>query len=143
MKGYLVDVNVLLALAWPNHPFHRRALAWFDRLGKVPWATCTVTELGFIRLSSDPRFTGHSFTPSQARDVLVDLTAAVDGYERWPEPTVGALSRDVADALTRARGPRQVTDAYLVALAASKGGRVATFDGGMHAAWAADVELVA
>lgn len=51
MKGYLIDVNALLALAWPT-PMHAVAEDWFFALGRTAWATCTVTELGFIRLSS-------------------------------------------------------------------------------------------
>jgi predicted nucleic acid-binding protein len=49
----LLDVNVLLALAWPNHQFHAAALRELQpRRGR--WATCALTQLGFIRLSSNP-----------------------------------------------------------------------------------------
>lgn len=142
MKGYLIDVNALLALAWPTHPKHAVAEDWFLSLGRTPWATCTVTELGFIRLSSNARVTPDAYSVSGARDLLAELTT-VGKHQRWPEPSTGALSRDVASHFLRVKGHAQVTDAYLVALASAKGGRVATFDEGMHGAWGLDVELIA
>ncbi len=48
----LLDVNVLLALAWPNHQFHAAAIAALS--SRARWATCALTQLGFIRLSSNP-----------------------------------------------------------------------------------------
>lgn len=141
MKGYLLDVNVLLALAWSTHPRADVAESWFLALGRTPWATCTVTELGFIRLSSNTAYTPNAATPSAARDRLAALMG-VGRHQRWPEPSTGALSRDVAAHLARATGHAQVTDAYLVALASAKGGRIATFDAAMHATWGLDAELI-
>jgi uncharacterized protein len=141
MKGFLLDVNLLLALAWPTHPHHARAEDWFLELGKTPWATCTITELGFIRLSSNPKLTPDRVSPIEARDLLAAL-CGVGKHQRWTEPTTGALSRDVASYLRKAVGHGQVTDAYLVALAAAKGGRVATFDAGLRSVWGVHVELV-
>jgi predicted nucleic acid-binding protein len=53
----LLDVNVLLAMAWPNHQFH---LAVVRRLESRPnrWATCAITQLGFIRLSANQAVVG-------------------------------------------------------------------------------------
>ena len=50
---YLLDANVLLALAWPNHQFHAAATRAMGR-SRGRWATCALTQLGFIRLSSNP-----------------------------------------------------------------------------------------
>lgn len=141
MKGYLLDVNVLVALAWGTHVEHAAAERWFFDLGPNPWATCTVTELGFIRLTSNPALSRDARSPSEARDLLAALTG-VGKHRRWAEPTAGALSRDVAVFLRRAVGHTQVTDAYLVALAAAKGGCVATFDRGLRAVWGEHVELI-
>ncbi|MCC6764048.1 MAG: hypothetical protein IT293_05225 [Deltaproteobacteria bacterium] len=52
MKAALLDTNVLLALAWPNHQHHSAAHGWFAARAKKGWATCAFTQLGFIRLSS-------------------------------------------------------------------------------------------
>lgn len=142
MKGYLLDINVLLPLAWATHPRRGIAERWFLGLGKsTPWATCTITELGFIRMSSNLAYSPDAVTPSHARDQLASLTK-IGRHQRWPEPTAGALSRDVASHLLRTKGHAQVTDAYLVALASSKGGRLATFDEGVHATFGLDVELL-
>src|ERR1700719_2913940 len=51
MAKYLLDTNVLLALAWPSHEFHEAAHSWWTHSRKR-WATCALTELAFIRLSS-------------------------------------------------------------------------------------------
>jgi hypothetical protein len=40
MRLRLLDVNVLLALAWPNHPFHEIARSWFVLVAKQGWASC-------------------------------------------------------------------------------------------------------
>ena len=36
----LLDVNVLIALAWPNHVHHVAARAWFEEHREEGWATC-------------------------------------------------------------------------------------------------------
>jgi predicted nucleic acid-binding protein len=74
MAKYLLDVNVLLALAWPSHEFHASAHHWWIGSGKR-WATCALTELGFIRLSSNPSFTRDAVTPYEAAALLERLVA--------------------------------------------------------------------
>ena len=68
----LLDINVLLALAWPNHQFHEVATRRLER-SRDRWATCALTELGFIRLSSNPVVVGVSQTPADAASLLVSL----------------------------------------------------------------------
>lgn len=139
--AYLLDVNVLMALAWPVHPAHRRVVAWLESVGDTPCATCTVTELGFIRLSGNRSVLAAPVSATDARDTLAALHVAL-ALRRWAEPVTGALSEDVAAKLRRVAGHGQVMDAYLVALAASKGGRVATLDDAMARTWGLDVELI-
>jgi predicted nucleic acid-binding protein len=62
-RRWMADVNLLLALAWPNHQFHRRARVWFAEHAGAGWATCAVTQLGFVRLSSNPAYTALPKTP--------------------------------------------------------------------------------
>ena len=50
----LLDVNALLALAWPKHQFHDAILERLERRPAPRWATCALTQLGFVRLSSNP-----------------------------------------------------------------------------------------
>lgn len=70
----LLDVNVLVALVWDAHVHHERAAEWFDSLSD-PWATCPITEAGFIRVSTNPKIITGAIGISDARDVLRDLRA--------------------------------------------------------------------
>lgn len=66
MKHALLDTNVLLALAWPNHQHHEQAHAWFSAYARKGWSTCAFTQLGFIRLSSNPAYTTNAVSPQDA-----------------------------------------------------------------------------
>ena len=63
MKPALLDVNVLLALAWPNHQHHAASHRWFRREAGNGWAICALTQLAFIRLSSNPAYTAEAVGP--------------------------------------------------------------------------------
>jgi toxin-antitoxin system PIN domain toxin len=80
----LLDVNVLLALAWPNHQHHGAAHAWFHREAGRGWATCALTQLGFIRLSSNPAYTPAPATPRAAATLLGQLTAH-SAHDYWAD----------------------------------------------------------
>jgi len=127
MRRALLDVNVLLALAWPNHQHHGSAHRWFAKEGRLLWATCALTQLGFVRLSANPAYTTQAVSPAAALSLLQGL-AAHAAHEFWD--TCPPLH---ADALARAAGHRQVNDAYLLHLAATHKGRLATFDAGLRA----------
>jgi uncharacterized protein len=47
----LPDINVLLALAWSNHAHHDAAHRWFARDATAGWATCVLTQTGFLPYS--------------------------------------------------------------------------------------------
>jgi uncharacterized protein len=131
----LLDVNVLLALAWPNHQHHEIAHRWFRHAASRGWATCAVTELAFVRLSANPAFTSSAVSPADAVR-LIARTRAHPGHRYWQElPPVD----DLADM--GLGGHQQVNDAYLVLVAKLNGGVLATFDGGV-AAWAPDSKLL-
>lgn len=127
MTAYLLDTNVLIALAWPNHVHHREALDWFEAKAKTGFRTCPITQTGFVRISSNPSFTENAATPQAAFVVLRRITE-LPGHEFWPDDL----------PLTDASGPgslvathRQITDAYLLALAAAHEGILATLDRGI------------
>lgn len=124
MKPYLLDVNVLVALAWPNHVHHREAQAWFAQKGAAAFRTCPVTQTGFVRISSNPAFSPAAVTPRQAL-ALLEQVALLPGHEFWPDDITW---RDAAVLFPSITGHRQVMDAYLLALAQSRGGIFATFD---------------
>ena len=124
----LLDVNVLIALAWPNHVHHDPARSWFNERRKSGWATCPLTEAGFARVSCNPSVVGHTVTPGDAISLLQKLKR-VESHLFW------ALDRSMADLpneiLVRIQGYRQITDAVLLAAAMRHGGELATFDTGL------------
>ena len=129
MRPYLLDVNVLLALAWPNHIHHREAQIWFAANAAAGFRTCPITQTGFVRISSNPAFTPQAVTPGEAL-ALLDRMAQLPGHEFWPDDIP---LRKAVENWPFLAGHRQVTDAYLVALASAHGGILATLD---HAALA-------
>lgn len=128
MSGYLLDVNVLIALSWPTHVHHVVARRWFDSESGSGWATCPITQLGFVRVSSNPKIIPDAVSPREAIVVLARLMK-LPGHRFWSdETTVSATGPFASLALV---GHRQVTDAYLLALAQRNGGKVATLDRGV------------
>lgn len=121
----LLDVNVLIALLWPGHEFHSRAQRWFLQDAQHGWASCAITQAGFVRIASNPAFATRAISPQDALGVL-------RGSLRHPGHRFWAEDVSVADALElfgrRLISHQQITDAYLVALAIHKKGRLATFD---------------
>lgn len=124
----LPDVNVLVALAWPNHVHHERARAWFEESHERGWATCPLTESGFVRVSSNRRVVPEARRPGEAILLLREMTS-LRGHVFWADDTSIARSRWVA--AERLVGHGQVTDAHLVALCLERKGRLVTFDGGV------------
>jgi toxin-antitoxin system PIN domain toxin len=122
MSATLLDTNVLLALAWPNHQHHATAHAWFAQASQRPWATCALTQLAFVRLSSNPAYTAAAVGPAAAAELLARLTAF--GRHRYWE----VLAAPAAQTFAKALGHQQVVDAYLVREAERHKGRLATFD---------------
>jgi len=121
----LLDVNVLIALAWPSHVHHQAAHAWFRARQADGWATCPVTQSGFVRVSSNPRVFQPARTPAEALALLVDITR-LPGHCFWTDST--KLCRSTHLDSTRIVDYRQVTDAHLLAIALDHDGRLATFD---------------
>ena len=124
----LLDVNVLIALAWPNHVHHDATRSWFARLRGTGWATCPMTEAGFVRVSCNPAAVRQSVTPSEAIALLSRLRQ-LESHTYW------AMDRSITSLppgiLARIQGYRQITDAVLLALAMQYGGQLATLDAGL------------
>ena len=135
---YLLDVNLLIALAWPSHVHHAEAQSWFLRKRKAGFSTCPLTQTGFVRVSSNPKFIADAVSPADALSLLHEITRLPE-HEFWPD----TLSLD--DALRKVgrlmAGHQQVTDAYLTGLALARAGILATLDRGA-AALSAATELV-
>jgi uncharacterized protein len=133
----LLDVNALVALAWDSHVHHAAVRAWFAAKGADGWATCPVTESGFVRVSSNPKVLPSSIGVEAARGVLSALREV--GAHRFLINDVSLTDADIPPIV----GHRQVTDAQLLTLARRHGTRVVTFDAGVRAlAEGQDVELL-
>lgn len=130
MKPALLDVNLLIALAWPSHVHHAAAHRWFHDHARHGWATCPLTQTAFVRISSNPSVIPEAVPPPEAGEMLARITA-LEHHRFWPDD----LTWSDLDSRLAARmlGHRQVTDAYLLALAARHGGRLATLDRGLRA----------
>ena len=127
-------MNVLVALAWPNHVHHRQAVRWFVGIRDDGWATCPITESGFVRVSSNDRVLPEARTPLEARTLLAALRTK-GAHWFWEDDV--SVADDPCGVFAAMLGHRQVTDAHLLTLAIRRGGALATFDRGI-AALAAD-----
>lgn len=123
MSTYLLDVNVLLALTEPQHVHHEAAHLWFADKGAEAWATCPLTENGFVRIVSHPSY------PNRPGDVaavleLLDRLCRAEGHRFWAQDISirEVLKSDVV--ISHAL----VTDVYLLGLAVHKKGVLATLD---------------
>lgn len=125
----LLDVNVLIALAWPNHVHHAAARRWFTRNHQKGWATTPFTEAGFVRVSSNRAAIPTATTPALARQLLSELVS-LPGHEFWSDDV--SLVVDGGCDVDLIRTHREVTDAHLLTLAYRHGAQLVTFDGGIR-----------
>ena len=135
MSRQLADVNVLLALLWPRHESHTAAHAWFAKSGHRAWATNALTQLGALRLLTNPAVTQGAVSAVTALQALSEATSHA-GHEFWPldrEPTA-SLKRLAG----RVRGPQQWMDALLLGQSADHDGVLVTFDSGVKELAAAE-----
>jgi len=121
----LLDVNVLVALFDPDHVHHEAAHRWFGERRQGGWATCPITENGLVRILSNPAYS----TTHETRGAIVRRLGefcASGQHVFWPDEV---SLRD--PGLFRWAAPvshRNLTDVYLLGLARSKTGKLATFD---------------
>jgi toxin-antitoxin system PIN domain toxin len=120
----LFDVNMLLALFDAGHIHHDRAFAWWSENRDEGWASCPLTQNGFIRVTSGRGY----LRPRSLAEAMALMRAQVarPDHAFWPDDV------SIADPQTfdrgRLLGPNQITDVYLLALAVKNGGRLVTFD---------------
>ena len=127
MRPYLLDTNILIALAWRNHVHHAPVTEWFRDKAAAGFRTCPITQTGFVRISSNSSFSAAAVLPPEAVALLQRVTG-LPGHGFWPDDL------SVPDALG-VKPPlgshRQVTDRYLLALAIAHDGVLATLDRGI------------
>ena len=130
-KPGLLDVNVLIALMDPAHEFHAPAHAWFQDNRRYGWATCPITENACLRILSQPGYPFPGLTLARVREILARFAGA-QGHRFWPD-SVSILEANrfgLAGA-----GPKNLTDLYLLRLAAALKGRLITFDRSIRWQW--------
>lgn len=116
-KVYLLDANVLIALATPEHSLNARAVEWF--LKGHRFATCPITQGALYRFHLRA---GAEATAESAK-LLLESISSLSRHEFWPDDA-SYLNLPAAGI----SGHRQVTDAYLALLAHKHGGILATMD---------------
>jgi toxin-antitoxin system PIN domain toxin len=121
----LLDVNILIALIDRKHVHHHIAASWFRREGQQGWASCPITENGVLRIVGHPRYQNTPGSPVVVSEVLRELRQ-VGNHQFWADD----ISLLVCPAIEPAAltSHRNLTDSYLLALAATKGGLLATLD---------------
>ena len=125
---YLLDVNVLIALGFTSHVHHGRVARWVASLGSDnTLATCSITELGFVRIAPQARLAPRV---SAARRLLSQIRAAA-------RPPFVRLVDDLGaeDLPAWAETPAATTDGHLWALARSHSARLVTLDEGIPDAY--------
>jgi len=121
----LLDVNLLVALFDPDHVHHDLAHDWFADHHTGGWATCPVTENGFVRVLANPAYGSAIARPSELVERLRQFCASKH-HAFWPDAVSLGDTRVFNAAFIR--GHRQITDIYLLGIAMNAGGRLATLD---------------
>jgi uncharacterized protein len=120
----LLDISVLIALCDPNHVAHQRIAFWFEETGGKAWASCPITENGFLRIISSPSYPGLSGSVSVAVELLRRLLRH-RGHQFWPDDY--SIANGVID-LRRIAGPKQITGLYLLGIAAKRKAKFSSLD---------------
>ena len=121
----LLDVNVLVAIALPGHVHHDVAADWFLDQHTAGWATCPLTETGFVRVSTNPRLADPPVHQTDAVEFLRSLRQR-GGHEFLVDDVAMSTVDEVGHRTIV--GHRQVTDVHLLVLARRRGARLVTFD---------------
>lgn len=120
----LLDLNALIAFLDAEHLHKPRIHQWWLQNRTYGWATCPLTQNGFVRVISQPNYSS-PISIGRAFDHLRRNTETND-HVFWPDD-ISLLDEQLIDRF-RILGPKQLTDIYLLALAVKRGGRLVTFD---------------
>ena len=121
----LLDINVLIALCDADHPFRPAAKRWFLEHARAGWATSPLTENGLLRILGHPNYPRGPGSPAAVRPLLLALCQQ-PGHDFWPDDA-SLRDQDLFGDLG-ATSPRDLSDLYLLGLAARRSGRFCTFD---------------
>jgi hypothetical protein len=123
--GFLLDANVLIAMAWPTHRVHEKVQGWLARHAREGWATCPLTQLAFVRILSNPAFSPDALTPGDALGLL-EANLRHPAHRFWADEV--SFVEALEPFVPKLTGHQQVTDAYLLGLAMHKRGKLVTMD---------------
>ena len=125
----LLDVSLLIALFDSDHVHHDAAHDWFADHHAYGWATCALTQNGFVRVLANPRYPATVMhRPAELLSHLQRLCASKH-HVFWSDSVSLTDKKIFNPALIR--GYRQLSDIYLLGLAKRMGGYLATFDAGI------------
>jgi toxin-antitoxin system PIN domain toxin len=127
----LLDINVLVALFDAEHVHHELAHDWFSDHRADGWATCPLTENGFVRVISNPAY-GHEATRPEVLIKGLRKFRTSGHHVFWPDTV--SLTDERLFNLPMVPGHRHLTDVYLLGLATTMKGCLATFDNGIPVA---------
>lgn len=122
---YLLDINVLLALAHTGHTLHSKAIAWYATVAKsaTGFHTCSITELGFVRIS----------VITALQPDIDSAKLALDALKSSSKVRFELIADDIGVAQLPGfvKKPQAVTDGHLSELARKHSLRLVTLDRGI------------
>ena len=123
----LPDLNVWLALSWPDHSHHQQAVHYWEQQAADQVLFCTVTALGLVRMVSQPKLMGVAVKNAAEASALLHALCQQPGVQlAEPEHNGWEVFHQL---LQSAELPaRLCTDAHLAALAIANGWRLVSFD---------------
>ncbi|MBX3141434.1 MAG: hypothetical protein KF875_11825 [Trueperaceae bacterium] len=128
MKPSLPDVNVLIALLDPLHVHHDRAHAWFAEARRAAWLSSPTTQNGVLRIVSHPKYPNHQPLQTVLESLRSLLSVGRHRFVADDQSVLGSAGRGQLVTPERLATSAQVTDTYLLALAAANEAKLATFD---------------
>lgn len=126
---HLLDANALIALGWPAHEHHDAMQAWFSRHARHGWATCALTQRAFVRIVSQPAFSGRALAIAEVAEVLLRNVAHAHHRLVAMDFSFDEVLRCCSGGLV---GHRQVTDAWMLTAAVRTDMKLLTFDTGVR-----------
>jgi len=122
---YLLDVNALIALAHTGHVFHAKSRTWYLSVAAIArgFHTCSITEIGFVRVS----------VVTGLQPDIPTAKHALDALKSSSKIRFELISDDlgVAQLPPFVKKPQDITDGHLFELARKNSMQLVTFDQGI------------
>ncbi len=123
--AYLLDLNVLISLVDSEHEHHQQSKTWFKAFAREGWATCPISQNGFLRILGNPSYPRGYSNPGEVLPILKSLLSQ-PGHEFWSDSISLA---DTKTGLSENKiSSKSITDIYLLALAVRNEGKLLTLD---------------